>query len=178
MLPQLYPQCPILKMPIPTYDSWAENHASQEQTQTQTTALYDSSRLSTIPQEPEYPQELLDLVDEAHAREDLHQENHRARVFTLTRSVLRRDFTTPYVNFRIETFTTLEEANEAAMDIFKHYCGTYFHDWREVNPSNSSGLEGYHGAGWHVGTEGELYLTAFDGEGAKFWVHIRYRDRE
>ncbi|OKP01002.1 hypothetical protein PENSUB_7583 [Penicillium subrubescens] len=64
---QLYPHHPILKMPIPTYDSWAYDHATQGHTKTQTTTTYDSSRLSTISQEPEYPQELLDLVDEAHA---------------------------------------------------------------------------------------------------------------
>lgn len=117
-------------MTIPTYDSWAENHALQGHTQTQTqiTTLYDSSRLSTISEDPEYPQELLDLVNEAHAREDLHRENHRERVFTLTRTVHRKVFTTLFVNLRIEPFTTLEEANEAAMDISKHYCGTFFHD--------------------------------------------------
>lgn len=171
-------------MPIPTFESSfsaeAHAHPSQPETPTPTqtpTGVFERirrHRARRTHQPFEFPQELLDQISTAHDRAN--QEDPEGHVYVSTHSILRA-FAEP-IFLILGVFTTLQRANEAAMNYFRNHHGAFFRDEGRLDRWNlfwiGGGTNSNHRVRWNA-DDGRLCLYTSNSEGDKFVVEVQAR---
>lgn len=145
----------------------------------------DPSPLRGTPRDIEYPQHVLDKVKAAQFKPYPHGRRtdnpDPTWVYVLQHDIDDLGTQDGSQLFVEGIFSTLEKANEAALQLFKEHYANFFDQKKDMSnfyEAESRQHHGYNTVEWTIQHDGGVKLEAQDAEGPKFTVFVESREVE